>query len=145
VEVEVVQGMADKLTQEQRSENMRRIRSTDTKPELIVRRFVHAMGYRYRLHRRGLPGRPDLVFASRKKIIFVHGCFWHAHDDANCPDRRTPKSNVVYWHPKLARNKERDQANTTKLKLLGWEVLTVWECDTRDLEKLGKILAGFLA
>jgi DNA mismatch endonuclease (patch repair protein) len=128
--------LVDKLSLERRSENMRRIKSTGTKPEMLVRRLVHSMGYRYRLHRKDLPGKPDLVFGPRKKIIFVHGCFWHGHDADECPDRQTPKSNVSYWSPKLARNKERDAERVIALKKAGWKVLTIWECETRfDLSK----------
>jgi len=128
--------MADKLSREQRSENMRRIKSTGMKPEMLVRRLVHSMGYRYRLHGKDLPGKPDLVFGPRKKVIFVHGCFWHGHDAEGCPDRRTPKSNVAYWSSKLARNKARDAERVAALKKAGWSVLTIWECETRsDLSK----------
>ena len=128
--------MTDKLSREQRSENMRRIKSTGMKPEMLVRRLVHSMGYRYRLHRKDLPGKPDLVFGLRKKVIFVHGCFWHGHDAEGCPDRRTPKSNVSYWSPKLARNKARDAERVVALEKAGWKVLTIWECETRfDLSK----------
>jgi DNA mismatch endonuclease, patch repair protein len=128
-----------------RSENMRRIRSKDMKPEMVVRSLVHSLGYRYRLHRRDLPGKPDLVFGPKKKIIFVHGCFWHGHDDPNCVDgQRKPKSNLDYWLPKLDRNKSRDLRNQEELTLHGWSVLTVWECETRDLNKLAKTLRFFL-
>src|SRR5436853_1617813 len=122
--------MADKLSPEHRSENMRRIKSKGMKPEMLVRRMVHSMGYRYRLHKKDLPGKPDLVFGQRKKAIFVHGCFWHGHDAESCPDRRTPKSNVSYWSPKLARNRERDAEHVQALESAGWKVLTIWECDT---------------
>jgi DNA mismatch endonuclease, patch repair protein len=128
--------MTDKLSGEQRSENMRCIKSTGMKPEMLVRRLVHSMGYRYRLHRKDLPGKPDLVFGPRKKVIFVHGCFWHGHDAEGCPDRRTPKSNVSYWSPKLARNKSRDAERVIALEKAGWKVLTIWECETRyDLSR----------
>src|SRR5579863_5915913 len=100
---------------------MRRIRSTDTSPELIVRRLVHGMGYRYRLHVASLPGKPDLVFVGRKKIIEVRGCFWHQH--TGCIDSHIPKSRVRYWGPKLGRNKSRDAANLRRLRLQGWRVL----------------------
>lgn len=101
----------DRLTRQSRSENMRRIRSKGTKPELIVRQLAHKLGYRFRLHRTDLPGKPDLVFPRRRKIIMVHGCFWHGHDDPACVDgQRKPKSNLDYWLPKLARNKARDAA-----------------------------------
>jgi DNA mismatch endonuclease (patch repair protein) len=124
--------MVDRLTKERRSENMRRIKSIGTKPEMLVRRLVHSLGYRYRLHRKDLPGKPDLVFGPRRKAIFVHGCFWHGHDVEGCPDRRTPKSNVSYWSPKLARNRERDAEHVAALKKADWKVLTIWECEADD-------------
>jgi len=106
---------------------MRRIRSKGMKPELLVRSIAHRMGYRFRLHARDLPGRPDLVFRSRRKIIFVNGCFWHGH---SCKEgRRVPKSNVDYWMQKIAKNKVRDAKNRRKLKADGWSVLTIWECE----------------
>ncbi|GAB4142597.1 MAG: very short patch repair endonuclease [Sphingomonadales bacterium] len=124
--------MADRLDAERRSANMRAIRSKGMKPEMVVRRLVHSMGYRYRLHRKDLPGKPDLVFGPRRKVIFVHGCFWHQHDDPACKLAHAPKSRLDYWQPKLARNKERDAANLAALEALGWQVLTVWECETRQ-------------
>ncbi|MET3523961.1 very short patch repair endonuclease [Mesorhizobium abyssinicae] len=112
------------------STQMRLIRKKDTKPEIFVRRIVHGMGYRYRLHRSDLPGTPDLVFPARKKVILVHGCFWHQHD---CRlGRRQPKANPEYWLPKLKRNRERDLTAEEALSRLGWNVLTIWECETRD-------------
>lgn len=124
---------------------MRRIRSKDMKPELIVRHLAHSLGYRYRLHRKDLPGKPDLVFPSRRKIIFVNGCFWHGHDDPNCIDgRRKPKSNLDYWLPKLARNKGRDKQHQAALEELGWSVLTIWECETKDQKQLVERLKAFL-
>lgn len=136
--------MADRLSREQRSENMRRIKNRDTKPELVVRRLVHGLGYRYRLHRKDLPGKPDLAFGPRRKVIFVHGCFWHQHDSANCPDGRKPKSNIDYWGPKLSRNIKRDTENQKRLRELGWGVLVLWECETKNLELLKERLQGFL-
>lgn len=137
--------MVDKLTAERRSENMRRIHSKGMKPELLVRQLTHKLGYRFRLHRADLPGRPDLVFPGRRKIIFVHGCFWHEHDDPNCVDgRRKPKSNLEYWLPKLARNKQRDAANEAQLIGQGWSVLTIWECETRNKVNLAEKLKSFL-
>src|SRR5581483_7737979 len=121
--------MMDKLTPARRSENMRRIKSKNMKPELAVRRLVHKLGYRYRLHRKDLPGNPDLVFSSKRKVIFVNGCFWHGHDLEGCRDGRRPKSNTGYWNTKLARNKERDAKNIAALEASGWAVLTIWECD----------------
>jgi DNA mismatch endonuclease (patch repair protein) len=121
---------------------MRRIRKTDTRPELAVRRLVHAMGYRYRLHRRDLPGTPDLVFPSRKKVILIHGCFWHQHD---CPlGRKKPSANPDYWHPKLARNVARDRRSRERLGALGWDVLVIWECETRDPALLAERLRAYL-
>jgi DNA mismatch endonuclease, patch repair protein len=109
---------------------MSAIRSKNTGPELTVRRLVHGLGFRYRLHRRDLPGKPDLVFGPRKKIIFVHGCFWHQHSDTACLDGRLPKSRTEYWHGKLARNVERDRLNREALESSSWEVMTIWECET---------------
>lgn len=119
--------MADRLTPVRRSENMRRIRSKNSKPEMHVRRLVHSMGVRYRLHRKDLKGKPDLVFASRRKVIFVHGCFWHGH--VECREGRTPGSNRTYWAPKIEGNRERDARNVQTLKEQGWRVLIVWECE----------------
>lgn len=131
-----------KSTPISRSENMRRIRSFDTKPELLVRRMLWTMGYRYRLHRVDLPGKPDIVFPSKKKIIFIHGCFWHQHGDT-CPDSHLPKSNQNYWLQKLRRNQTRDQDVLRALSAAGWNVLVVWECETVQ-EDLGKRLQTFL-
>ena len=124
---------------------MRRIRSKDTKPELIVRSLAHRIGYRFRLHRKDLPGNPDLVFSSRRKVIFVHGCFWHQHPEKTCLDSRLPKSNKEYWHEKLARNIERDKTNVEHLSRLGYEVLTIWECETKDQDELKARLIEFLS
>jgi DNA mismatch endonuclease (patch repair protein) len=117
----------DKLSQQRRSENMRQIRSKDTRPELTLRRLVHGMGYRFRLHRRDLPGKPDLVFPARKKVIFFHGCFWHQHK--GCKEGRLPGSRIEYWKPKLSRNQARDDRSQSALKSLGWGVLILWECE----------------
>lgn len=127
-----------------RSENMRRIKSKGTKPEMLVRRLVHGMGYRYRLHVPNLPGKPDLVFPSRRKVIFVHGCFWHLHDDPMCPDRRGPKSNLEYWGPKLARNRQRDATHLEALAASGWSALVIWECETRNHDRLIESIQAFL-
>jgi len=118
--------MADRVTPERRSFIMSKVGQKDTKPEMILRRALHARGYRYRLHRRDLPGTPDLVFHSRRKVIFVHGCFWHGHD---CSKGRRPTSNVEFWNEKLDRNLARDTANITRLRDMGWQVLVVWECE----------------
>lgn len=125
-----------------RSENMARIRSKDTKPELRVRRALHAMGYRFRLHQRALPGTPDIVFSSRKKVIFVHGCFWHQH--TNCIDGRMPVSRQDYWLPKLSRTKDRDFRDQAQLRELGWDVLVIWECEYLAIEELRKKMLAFL-
>lgn len=132
----------DTLTTAQRSERMSRIRSKDTKPELIVRRMVHGMGYRYRLHRRDLPGTPDLAFPSRRKAIFVHGCLWHQHGE--CSTWRIPKSRQGFWIEKLNRNTERDGHNQSRLRTLGWDVLVVWECEIKDIEALKGRIKDFL-
>lgn len=134
----------DKLTPERRSENMRRIKSKGMKPELAVRRLVHGLGYRYRLHRKDLPGKPDLVFGPRRKVIFVHGCFWHGHEREGCLDARRPKSNTSYWNAKLAGNKQRDAERLQALKAMGWSVLVIWECETSDIPSVTKRLRHFL-
>jgi DNA mismatch endonuclease, patch repair protein len=136
--------LTDKLSPEQRSVNMRAIKSKDTKPELAVRRLAHSMGYRYRLHRKDLPGKPDLVFPGRKKVIFVHGCFWHQHELEQCLDGRRPKSNTVYWDTKLQRNVERDIRNQEKLREAGWRSLVVWECEIRDVDRIRSCIGSFL-
>lgn len=132
----------DKITPERRSANMARIRSANTKPEMIVRQIAHRLGYRFRLHRRGLPGKPDLVFVARKKIIFVHGCYWHGH---GCKVGGTgAKSNKGYWGPKIAGNRKRDDLAITELRASGWKVLIIWECETRLEAKLVGRLRCFL-
>jgi len=136
--------MADVLTPEQRSFNMSQIRSRNTKPEMIVRSLVHRMGYRYRLHRKDLPGKPDLVFPSRRKIIFVHGCFFHLHDCSY--GRVVPKTNAEFWQNKRQGNVERDNRNLEALENDGWSVLIVWECTTkpRRINELPDFLKIFL-
>lgn len=134
----------DTVTPEQRSENMRRIRSKDTRAEMLVRQLVHSLGYRYILHLPKLPGKPDLVFSKRKKVIFIHGCFWHQHKDPNCKITRIPKSNNDYWLPKLENNVYRDQINRESLKQLGWEVLVVWECTVTNKDALTAKIKNFL-
>jgi DNA mismatch endonuclease, patch repair protein len=126
-----------------RSENMSRIRGRDTKPELVVRKMLRRLGFKgYRLHRKELPGKPDIVFIGRKKVIFVHGCFWHAH---TCEvGARKPVTNQAYWVPKIQRNKDRDVAHLEQLQDEGWAVLTVWECEIKDEVALMKRLAMFL-
>ncbi len=136
--------MADTLTRKERSERMSRVRGKDSKPEMVVRRLVHGMGYRYRLHRRDLPGTPDLVFPSRKKAIFVHGCFWHRHPDPACKLARLPKSRLDFWIPKLEGNRRRDRDNQARLGELGWDVLVVWECRIGYKEQIENELRAFL-
>jgi DNA mismatch endonuclease (patch repair protein) len=125
-----------------RSAIMRAVRSKDTKPEMIVRRLVYRLGYRYRLHRADLPGKPDLVFPGRRKIVFVHGCWWHGHDCRR--GARMPKTNLPYWQAKIARNQARDRANHAALTERGWEVATIWECQTRDRARLAAMVELFL-
>ncbi len=132
----------DSLTPAERSERMSRIRGKDTEPEMLVRRIVWRMGFRYRLHRRDLPGTPDLAFIGRKKAIFVHGCFWHQHED--CGIYRMPKTRRGFWLPKLRENKERDARNVARLRDMGWAVLVVWECELRDTEAVAERLRAFL-
>ena len=132
------------VTSEVRSANMRAIRSKDMKPEMAVRKLLHRLGYRYRLHRHDLPGRPDLVFSSRRKVIFVHGCFWHQHRKKDCKLVRKPKSNTDYWLPKLERNVKRDRKHRKSLKKEGWDVLVIWECEVKKGERLGRQLQKFL-
>ena len=123
----------DVLTETQRRRCMSAVRGRDTKPEMVVRRTVHALGYRYRLHRRDLPGCPDLVFAGRRKVIFVHGCFWHRH---NCSKGRSvPSTRRAFWLGKLEENRERDKRNRRKLAELGWKSMVVWECQTKPSKK----------
>jgi DNA mismatch endonuclease (patch repair protein) len=134
--------VADVLTKKQRSFNMSQIRGKDTKPELIVRSMVHRMGFRFRLHCTDLPGKPDLVLPRHQKIIFVHGCYWHMH---RCRYGRViPKTNTEFWQTKRHGNVERDRRNLRALRRDGWNVLVIWECWTRDSEKLTKKLTHFL-
>lgn len=123
---------------------MGRVRSKDTKPEMFVRRLAHGMGYRYRLHRRDLPGHPDLVFPQRRKAIFVHGCFWHRHPDPECKLARLPKSRLDFWLPKLEGNRRRDEANQAALLALGWRFMVIWECETKDAQYLEVKIKNFL-
>ncbi len=121
---------------------MRAVRSRDTAPEMQVRRMLHAMGYRYRLHRADLPGKPDIVFAARRRAIFVNGCFWHGHDCRR--GARIPATNAAYWRAKIARNVARDRETLARLAALGWAALVVWECDLRERDALTARLSGFL-
>ncbi|RVO31644.1 very short patch repair endonuclease [Sinorhizobium meliloti] len=134
-------------TSEHRSWTMSRIRSKNTGPEMRVRRLVHSLGYRYRLHRKDLPGKPDIVFGPRRKIIEVRGCFWHAHSryDPACREVRAPvKTNTAYWGPKIDRNVARDAANLGKLTSLGWNVLVIWECELRDIAQVERKVRTFI-
>jgi DNA mismatch endonuclease (patch repair protein) len=134
--------MADVLTPQQRSFNMSRIRSRDTRPEMVVRSIVHRLGFRYRLHKKDLPGKPDLVLVRHRKIIDVHGCFFHMH---NCPyGKVVPATNAEFWRTKRESNLNRDRRNVKLLKKGGWRVLVVWECQTRHPETLEKTLSNFL-
>ena len=125
-----------------RRKTMQAVKGKDTKPELFVRRLLYSLGYRYRLHRKDLPGKPDIVFSGRKKIIFVHGCFWHGHSCKR--GAREPKTNVEYWRQKIARNKTRDAQHSNNLKKAGWNVLIVWECQLKDKERLVRKVQDFL-
>ncbi|HOW46466.1 MAG TPA: very short patch repair endonuclease [Rubrivivax sp.] len=135
--------MADTISSKRRSALMSRIRSKDTQPELAVRRLLHSFGYRYVLHDSRLPGKPDLVFPSRGKVIFVHGCFWHGH---TCAKASKPKSNADYWLAKIAGNKARDRQHNRALRGLGWRVLTVFECAAQPsrIDRLTPRLIRFL-
>lgn len=121
---------------------MSRIKAKNTKPEMAVRRLVYAMGFRYRLHKSELPGNPDLVFAGRRKVIFVHGCFWHRH--TNCALARLPKSRLEFWLPKLEKNRLRDQAILQQLEIAGWSTLVIWECELKDHEAVADRIKNFL-
>ncbi len=123
---------------------MRRIKSKNTKPELTVRRLLHRLGYRYRLHRKDLPGTPDLTFPKRKKVIFIHGCFWHQHQGSECKNANTPRTNSSYWIPKLERNIKRDEKQQIELVENGWEVFVVWECELNKNSGFEKELVNFL-
>lgn len=133
--------MTDVFSPAKRSAVMRKVHSVDTNLEITVRRMVHRLGFRYGLHRKDLPGKPDLVFSSRNKIIFIHGCYWHQH---HCEAGKRPASNKQYWNLKLDRNVKRDKRNVRVLRKQGWSVLTVWECETRDPERLRQRLLRFL-
>lgn len=123
---------------------MSRVGFKDTRPEMVVRKLTHAMGYRYRLHDKHLPGRPDLVFRPKKKVIFVNGCFWHGHDD--CSLARIPKSNVAFWQGKIKKNRNRDLANQKKLSEAGWQFMVVWECELKraNIKNMENKIKGFL-
>ena len=131
----------DRLSKERRSWLMSRVGGKNTAPEMTVRKLLHGLGYRYRLHVKGLAGRPDLVFPSRRKILFVHGCFWHGH---SCRLGRRPQSNVDFWQRKAKGNAERDARTVAQLTSEGWDVLVVWQCEIKDLEGLERRLVRFL-
>lgn len=134
--------MTDTLTPEERSKRMSLIRSKDSSPEMKLRSLVHKMGFRYRLHVKDLPGTPDLVFPSRRAVIFMHGCFWHRHE--GCKLARLPKSKLDFWKPKLEENRKRDIRNQNQLKELGWRVLVVWECEMSNHELVSEKVREFL-
>lgn len=136
--------MTDTLSKAARSARMSLVRGKDTKPELWDRRLVHRIGYRYRLHRPSLPGKPDLVFGPRWQLIFVHGCFWHRHDDPACRLARVPKLRIDFWLPKLEGNKARDERTVIELRKLGWDTLVIWECQTRNEDVMMRTISQFL-
>ena len=135
--------MPDIYSQEKRSSIMARVPAAGTKPERVVRQVAHGLGYRYRLHKANLPGRPDLVFPRHRKVIFVHGCFWHGHE--NCRKAKRPETNRPFWNRKLSRNVKRDQQDVAALRETGWMVLVVWECETRNRAQLSTKILDFLA
>lgn len=128
--------MTDIKTPEERSSNMAAIKSNDTKPEMLVRRYLHSMGWRYELHNKKLPGSPDIVLRRHKTVIFVNGCFWHGHD--NCKYYRLPKSNTEFWQTKIERNRARDERDTGTLRKLGWRVIVIWECQLKTADSRKK-------
>lgn len=132
----------DHLTPSERSAHMRRVRKAGTQPEMVVRQLAHAMGLRFRLQRRDLPGTPDLVLPKHRVAVMVHGCFWHQHE--GCRLSRPPKTRLEYWIPKLARNRERDEAVVLQLEALGWKVITIWGCETRSVEVVRERLLPLL-
>lgn len=121
---------------------MRAVKSHDTAPEMLVRRLVHSLGFRFRIHRKDLPGKPDLAFITKRKAIFVHGCFWHGHDCKR--GARAPKENAEYWLHKIKRNRERDTSNLMKLKEQGWSALVLWECELKNIQQLRETITSFL-
>jgi DNA mismatch endonuclease (patch repair protein) len=134
----------DTLTPIERGRRMSLVRSRDTKPEITVRKALHALGYRFRLHRRDLPGRPDVVLPRHRIALFVHGCFWHRHPDPTCKRARLPKTRVDFWETKLTANRNRDLRCQTELRRLGWRVAIVWECELSDIEQLKNRLRGLI-
>jgi DNA mismatch endonuclease, patch repair protein len=134
--------MTDKISRERRSANMRAVRSRNTRPEMRVRQIAHRLGYRFRVHRRDLPGKPDIAFPGRRKAVFVHGCFWHQH--GGCRRASIPQSNRRFWRTKLARNAARDSEQLAAIKKRGWRTLVVWECEIKDEKRLTARLRKFL-
>jgi len=132
----------DVFSRDKRSQIMSRVSGKNTKPELIVRSMLHSMGYRFRLHRNDLPGKPDITLPKHKKIIFVHGCFWHGHKD--CKRAKQPATNKNFWHEKLAKNVERDLLNMKYIIALGWDILVIWTCEVKDMNQLKNKLRTFL-
>lgn len=132
----------DVFSKDKRSKIMSRVAGRDTKPELIVRSLLHRMGYRFRIHRTDLPGRPDITLPRHKKTIFVHGCFWHGH--IGCPRAKRPSTNEVFWNRKLDKNMERDTENMAKLEALGWSVLVVWQCEAKNSLKLRQKIENYM-
>lgn len=135
---------AKPISKEKRSAIMRAIKSKNTKPEMAVRKLLHSLGYRFRLHVKDLPGTPDIVFSARKKAIFIHGCFWHQHPDPTCQISSRPRSNTAYWDTKLNRNVQRDKQNQKQLVQLGWKTLILWECELNDMSVVQDRLTAFL-
>ena len=135
-------NLADTLSRQERSERMSRIRNKNSAPEMKLRRLVHGMGFRYRLHVKDLPGTPDLVFPGKRAVIFMHGCFWHRHPE--CRLARLPKSKLDFWKPKLEANRQRDLVLQQQLRDLGWRVLVVWECEMKETERVSVLVANFL-
>lgn len=134
--------MTDHLTKEERSNLMGRVAGKNTRPEMVVRSRAHRLGYRFRLHRKDLPGTPDLVFPKARKVVFVHGCWWHRHE--GCPKSGSPKTRPEFWNAKFARNVARDARVQAQLEAKGWTVLVIWECETKQLETIDGILRQFL-
>lgn len=134
--------MTDVFSKEKRSFIMSRVSGKDTGPEMVVRRMLHMMGFRYRLHAKDLPGKPDVVLPRHRKVVFVHGCFWHGH--RNCKRSKRPSSNEKFWNEKIEKNIKRDETAKRKLKKVGWDVLVVWECQTKNKENLKEILLKLL-
>jgi DNA mismatch endonuclease (patch repair protein) len=133
--------MTDHVSPDRRSFIMSRVKQKNTSPEMALRRALHALGYRYRLHSRDLPGSPDLVFPARRKVIFVHGCFWHGH---GCRWGKLPKSRLEYWQNKIATNQERDRVQLTQIRQAGWESMVVWQCEIKDLAEVSARVLAFL-